>query len=79
MADVRTKEIRSKNTCPVHTGTCPVFFGMAAIKAKNTKPEMLVRRFLHANGYRCKLHDKSLPGKPAFPGKRDARYVCFDC
>ena len=50
MADVHTKEIRSKN--------------MAAIKAKNTKPEMLVRRFLHANGYRYKLHDKSLPGKP---------------
>jgi DNA mismatch endonuclease (patch repair protein) len=25
---------------------------------------MLVRRFLHANGFRCKLHDKSLPGKP---------------
>ena len=25
---------------------------------------MLVRRFLHANGFRYKLHDKSLPGKP---------------
>ena len=50
MADVHTKEIRSKN--------------MAAIKAKNTKPEMLVRKFFHANGYRYKLHDKSLPGKP---------------
>ncbi len=50
MADVHTKEIRSKN--------------MAAIKGKNTKPEMLVRRFLHANGFRYKLHDKSLPGKP---------------
>jgi DNA mismatch endonuclease Vsr len=36
----------------------------AAIKGKNTKPEMLVRKFLHANGYRYKLHDKSLPGKP---------------
>jgi hypothetical protein len=50
MADVHSKEIRSKN--------------MAAIKGKNTKPEMLVRRFLHANRYRYKLHDKSLPGKP---------------
>ncbi len=47
---VHTKEIRSKN--------------MAAIKVKNTKPEMLVRRFLHANGFRYKLHDKSLLGKP---------------
>lgn len=37
---------------------------MSMIKGKNTKPEMLVRRFLHANGYRYKLHDKSLPGKP---------------
>ncbi|MEP7232273.1 MAG: hypothetical protein ABI691_18565 [Ginsengibacter sp.] len=31
---------------------------------KNTKPEVLVRRFLHANGFRYKLHDKSLPCKP---------------
>lgn len=38
-------------------------FGMSRINAKNTKPEMLVRRFLHAHGYRYKLHDKSLPGK----------------
>ena len=37
---------------------------MSQIKGKNTKPEMLVRRFLHANGFRYKLHDKSLPGKP---------------
>jgi DNA mismatch endonuclease, patch repair protein len=37
---------------------------MAAIKGKNTRPEMLVRKFLHANGYRCRLHDKKLPGKP---------------
>jgi DNA mismatch endonuclease (patch repair protein) len=37
---------------------------MAAIKGKNTKPEMLVRKFLHANWLRYKLHDKSLPGKP---------------
>jgi DNA mismatch endonuclease (patch repair protein) len=50
MADVHSKEIRSYN--------------MSRIKSKNTKPEMLVRKFLHANGYRYKLHDKSLPGKP---------------
>jgi DNA mismatch endonuclease (patch repair protein) len=37
---------------------------MSRIKGKNTKPEMLVRRFLHAQGFRYKLHDKSLPGKP---------------
>jgi len=50
MADVHTKEIRSYN--------------MSRIKGKNTKPEMLVRKFLYANGFRYKLHDKSLPGKP---------------
>jgi DNA mismatch endonuclease (patch repair protein) len=33
-------------------------------KGKDTKPEMLVRWFLHANGFRNKLHDKILPGKP---------------
>lgn len=37
---------------------------MAQIKSKNTKPEMLVRRFLHANGFRYSLHPKKLPGKP---------------
>jgi DNA mismatch endonuclease (patch repair protein) len=50
MADVHTKEQRS--------------FNMSQIKSKNTKPEMLVRRFLHASGFRYKLHDKTLPGKP---------------
>lgn len=37
---------------------------MSRIRNGDTKPEMLVRRFLHANGYRYKLHDKTLPGKP---------------
>ncbi|MBK7559082.1 MAG: DNA mismatch endonuclease Vsr [Chitinophagaceae bacterium] len=50
MADVHTSQQRSYN--------------MSRIKGKDTKPEMLVRRFLHANGYRYKLHDKQLPGKP---------------
>ena len=50
MADVHTKKQRSYN--------------MSRIKGKNTKPEMLVRKFLHANGYRYKLHDKQLPGRP---------------
>ena len=47
----------------VHTAT-QRSFNMSRIKGKNTKPEMLVRKFLHANGYRYKLHDKKLPGKP---------------
>src|ERR1035437_4233295 len=50
MADVHDKETRSYN--------------MSRIKGKDTKPEMLVRKFLHANGFRFKLHDKNLPGKP---------------
>jgi len=37
---------------------------MSQIKGKNTKPELMVRRFLHAKGFRFKIHDKSLPGKP---------------
>lgn len=39
-------------------------FNMQQIKAKNTKPELLVRKFLHANGFRYSLHKKTLPGKP---------------
>lgn len=50
MADVHDKATRSYN--------------MSRIRSKDTKPEMLVRRFLHANGFRYKLHDKTLPGKP---------------
>lgn len=37
---------------------------MAAVRSTDTKPEMLVRRFLHACGFRYKLHDKSLLGCP---------------
>lgn len=67
MTDVHTPEQRS--------------FNMQQIKGKNTKPEMLVRRFLHANGYRYKLHDKKLPGKPdiVLPKYRTVIFVhgCF--
>lgn len=37
---------------------------MAGIKAKDTQPEMKVRRFLHAKGFRYRLHVRTLPGKP---------------
>jgi len=37
---------------------------MASIKGKDTKPEMLVRRYLHSHGFRYSLHSKRLPGKP---------------
>lgn len=50
MADVHDKKTRS--------------FNMSRIRSSNTKPELLVRKFLFAKGYRYKLHDKKLPGKP---------------
>lgn len=37
---------------------------MAAIRSKNTKPEMLVRRFLFANGLRFRVNDRRHPGTP---------------
>jgi DNA mismatch endonuclease, patch repair protein len=37
---------------------------MARIRAKNTKPELIVRSALHALGYRFRLHDRTLPGTP---------------
>lgn len=67
MPDVHTKEQRSRN--------------MAAIKSENTKPEISVRRALHAAGFRFRLHRKDLPGKPdiVLPKYRLAVFVhgCF--
>ena len=39
-------------------------YRMSRIRAKNTKPEKLVRSFLHKKGFRFSLHKKNLPGKP---------------
>jgi DNA mismatch endonuclease Vsr len=54
---------------------------MRAIRGKNTKPEMAVRRLLHAKGYRYRLHRRDLPGKPdlVFPARRKIIEVrgCF--
>jgi len=50
MADVHDRATRSYN--------------MSRIRSKDTKPEMIVRRFLFSKGYRYRLHDKRLPGKP---------------
>ncbi len=50
MADVLTKEQRYR---------C-----MSAIKGRNTKPELLVRKFLFSRGVRYRLHDPRLPGHP---------------
>lgn len=54
---------------------------MAGIKGKDTKPEMLIRRGLFAKGFRYRLHDKRLPGRPdlVFPQYHAAIQVngCF--
>lgn len=54
---------------------------MRSVKQRNTKPEMIVRRLLHARGWRYRLNRKSLPGSPdiVFPSRRKAIFVhgCF--
>ncbi len=50
MADVHSKKVRSYN--------------MSQVKGKDTKPEMLIRKYLFAKGFRYRLHVKALPGKP---------------
>jgi len=50
---------------------------MALIHAKDTKPEMIVRRLVHGLGYRYRLHDQRLPGHPdlVFPARRRIIFV----
>ena len=54
---------------------------MSGIKGKNTKPELLVRKYLHGQGLRFRLHAKELPGKPdlVFPKYKAVVFVhgCF--
>ena len=50
MTDVHEPEVRSYN--------------MSQIRSKDTKPELVVRKFLFKNGFRYRLHVKDLPGKP---------------
>lgn len=54
---------------------------MAAIKSKNTKPELVVRSLIHRMGYRFRIHRTDLPGKPdiVFVSRRKAIFVhgCF--
>ena len=67
MADKLTKKQRSRN--------------MSRITGKNTKPEILLRSLLHREGFRFRLHDKQLPGKPdiVLPRYRTVIFVngCF--
>src|SRR5450432_3693168 len=50
MADVHTAKVRS--------------FNMSRIKAKNTKPEIAVRKAFFSNGLRFRVNDQKLPGTP---------------
>lgn len=67
MADVVSPAVRSRM--------------MSGIRGKNTKPEMIIRRGLHSQGFRYLLHDKRLPGKPdlVFPKHSAVIFVhgCF--
>ena len=65
--DVHTPEKRSYN--------------MSRIEGKNTKPEIMVRKWLWSKGYRYKLYNKVLPGKPdiVFTGRKKVIFIhgCF--
>ncbi|HKX80148.1 MAG TPA: DNA mismatch endonuclease Vsr [Novosphingobium sp.] len=54
---------------------------MGRVRGRDTKPEMVVRRLLHAMGYRYRLQARDLPGRPdiVFRGRRKAILVhgCF--
>lgn len=54
---------------------------MRAVRSRDTRPEMIVRRMLHGMGYRYRLHRADLPGRPdiVFPGRRRVVFVhgCF--
>lgn len=54
---------------------------MAGIRSKDTKPELVLRRALHAKGFRYRIHARDVPGKPdmVFPKYRAAVFVngCF--
>ena len=67
MVDTRTPEQRSAL--------------MRRIRGKDTKPEMIVRRLVYGMGFRYRLHDPKLPGRPdlAFPGLKKIVFVhgCF--
>ncbi len=67
MADVHSKEVRS--------------FNMSRIKGKETKPEVIVRKYLFSKGFRYRKNDTKLPGKPdiVLPKYRTVVFVngCF--
>lgn len=67
MVDVVTQAVRSRM--------------MSSIRGRDTRPEMVVRHYLHQRGFRYRLHDRSLPGAPdlVFPRYKVVIFVhgCF--
>jgi DNA mismatch endonuclease, patch repair protein len=67
LVDVHDRPTRSRN--------------MAAIRGANTQPELIIRQLLFAAGFRYRLHDRRLPGKPdlMFPKHHAVIFVhgCF--
>jgi DNA mismatch endonuclease (patch repair protein) len=59
--DVGVAELKTPSYDPPSPGRRRT---MRAIKSKDTKPELVVRRLLHSLGYRFRLHRRDLPGKP---------------
>ena len=51
---------------------------MAAVKGKDTKPEMIVRKYLFSKGLRFRLHDKKLPGSPDMVLKKYRTVIFID-
>ena len=64
MADVMTPEQRSRN--------------MAAIKGKDTKPEMIVRKYLFSRGLRYRVNNRKLPGTPDIVLKKYKTVIFID-
>ena len=54
---------------------------MSGIRGRDTKPEMILRKGLHAAGFRFRLHDRALPGRPdmVFPRRQAVLFAhgCF--
>jgi len=54
---------------------------MRLVRSEDTRPELALRRLVHGMGYRYRLHDRSLPGKPdlVFPSRKKVIFVhgCF--
>ena len=53
-------------------------WNMSQIKGSNTKPELIVRSFLHKSGLRFRINDKNLPGKPDIVLKKYQTVIFVD-